>query len=171
LQIILSCSGRKGDENYTADFTTQTSRRNMKRKHDEKEYPLSGLTKKIIRCAYDVYDELGYGLREKVYQKALCKSLEEKGIKYAREKFGRIFFRDTVVGRYYLDFLIENKVALELKVRNDVYEIDINQLLSYIKSENIPIGLLVVFSKTGIKIKRMANTKIADSQRVKKSAG
>ena len=135
------------------------------KEYNEKKYPLSDLTKTIIRCAYDVYDDLGYGLSEKTYQRALAECFNDKRIKYNREKYGKITFNNVTVGKYFLDFLIEEKVALELKVRNDVYETDSNQLLNYIKSEKLPVGLLIVFSKKGLKLKRLANTKSAESLR------
>lgn len=125
---------------------------------DSDKYPESGLTEKIIKCAYLVYRELGYGLPEKVYQRAFAKCLEDQNLSFKREKFGKILFNKVQVGKYFLDFFVEDKVAVEFKVRNDIYETDVIQLLNYIKSENIKIGLLIVFAKTGLKIKRLANS-------------
>ena len=123
-------------------------------------YPESDLTEKIIGWAYKVYRELGYGLPEKTYQRAFAECLKENKLKYSKEKYGKIVFNNITIGKYYLDFLIGDKVAVEFKVRGDIYETDTIQLLNYIKSEDIPIGLVVVFTKKGLKIKRLANTKI-----------
>ena len=131
----------------------------MKDKYKNNDnYPESDLTEKIIKCAYLVYRELGYGLPEKVYQKAFAKCLEDQNLGFTREKFGKILFDKVQVGKYFLDFFVENKIAIESKVRNDIYETDVIQLLNYIKSEKIKIGLLIVFTKKGLKIKRLANS-------------
>ena len=130
--------------------------KNLYKNNDD--YPESELTEKIIKCAFLVYRQLGYGLPERVYQRAFAKCLEDQKFAFNREKFGKILFDDVTVGKYFLDFFIENKVAVEFKVRNDIYETDVIQLLNYIKSENIKIGLLIVFTKKGLKIKRLANS-------------
>jgi len=129
----------------------------MDNKYTSEEYLYSEITSKLIRFAYDIYDELGYGLPERVYHKAFEKLLEENDIKYQREKYGVVKFNGTNIGKYFLDFLIDGKVALEFKVRNEIYETDVNQLLNYIKLEKIRIGLLIVFTKNGLKLKRLIN--------------
>ncbi|TSC94444.1 MAG: hypothetical protein Athens101428_270 [Candidatus Berkelbacteria bacterium Athens1014_28] len=125
-------------------------------KYIKKEYSKSELTSKLIRFAYDIYDELGYGLPEKVYQRSFGALLEKNKLKYSKEKYGKIIFEGKIVGRYYVDFVVE-KVAIEFKIRNEIYQKDINQLLNYIKSEQIPVGLIIAPGKEGIKIKRLAN--------------
>ena len=126
---------------------------------NNKDYPESKLTEKIIGFAFDVFNDLKYGLKEKAYQKALEALLIENKINYQREKYGKIRYHGAIIGKYYLDFLIEGKVAVELKVRSEVYQKDIGQLLNYIKSEQIPVGLLIVMTKYRVEIKRLANTK------------
>jgi GxxExxY protein len=115
------------------------------------------LTREIIGIAFEIYNKLGYGLAERVYQKSFQSILESRKIKYSREKYGLIKLNDVVVGKYYIDFMIGNKIAVELKVRNEIYQTHINQLLNYIKSENIRVGLLLVISKDGVLIKRIIN--------------
>jgi len=114
-------------------------------------------TKILIGFAFKIFNELGYGLPEKTYQKALETCLVQNNIIYNREKYSVIEFNGVKVGRYYLDFLINNNLAVELKVRNQIYESDIKQLLGYLKSENIKLGLLLVFAKEGVLIKRIIN--------------
>lgn len=123
-----------------------------------KQYPEAGLTHKIIGISYQVFNELGYGLKEKIYQHAMEAIFIESEIKYEKEKYGKIIYHDRIIGRYFLDFLIENKVAVELKISNEIYQKDTNQLLNYIKSEKLPVGLLLVLSKEGVKVKRLANS-------------
>lgn len=119
--------------------------------------PESELTQQIIGSVFEIYNKFGYGLAERIYQSALAQSLEEKGIKFSREKYGAIRFNGVKVAKYFLDFLVEEKVAVELKVRNEIYQTHVNQLLNYIKSENIKVGLLLVISKNGVLIKRLVN--------------
>lgn len=122
------------------------------------KYPYSDLTDKIIGCTYEIYRKLGYGLPEKTYQKAFEECLKAQNLEYNREKYGKIKFNNADVGKYFLDFLIEGKVAVEFKVRHEIYETDAIQLLNYLKSENIPVGLLIVFTSNGLKIKRLINS-------------
>lgn len=129
----------------------------MEQRHVKQEYLESELTSRLIRFAYDIFDELGYGLSERIYHRAYEQLLKSNGIQYSREKYGAITFKGSKIGKYFLDFLVEGKIALEFKVRNDIYYTDINQLLNYIKSEKLPLGLLIVFSKGGLKLKRIIN--------------
>lgn len=122
------------------------------------KYPEYQLTEKIIGIAFKVFNDLRYGYKEKAYQKAFEALLKESKLSYKREKYGLLKYHRVILERYFLDFLVEEKVAVELKVKSDIYGKDVGQLLNYIKSENIPVGLLIVFTKDGVKIKRLANT-------------
>jgi GxxExxY protein len=124
-------------------------------KNIKTEYPESALTSKIINCAFKVFNVLGYGLPEKVYQTAMAREMETLKIHFKRECYGNIKYYDQIVGKYFLDFLVENKVAVELKVRNNQYKSDEKQLLSYLTAKNIKIGLLLIITDSGVKIKRM----------------
>ena len=121
------------------------------------KYPHKELTREIIGYCFDIYNKLGYGLPEKVYQKALEQKLLKMKVKFIREKYGNIKLDGTIVGKYFADFVIEEKLVIELKVRNEIYQGHIIQLLNYLKSENYNTGLLIVFSKDGVLVKRVAN--------------
>lgn len=123
----------------------------------DEEFVHGDLTRKLINIAYKVNDSLGYGYPEKIYQKAFEKQLIREKTSYKRESYSKILYDGEIVGRYYLDFLIDNIVAVELKVRREVYESDWIQLLNYLKAKNLNVGLLIVFTKLGIKIKRVMN--------------
>lgn len=113
--------------------------------------------KKLIGIAFGIFNSLGYGLSGKIYQKALKVKLNEVKIAFSREKYCRINLNGVFVGKYYLDFLIENIFAVELKVKNEKYQEHINQILNYLKAENLKLGLLIVMSKKGVLIKRVIN--------------
>ncbi len=115
------------------------------------------LSDKVIGSAYRVYNNLGYGHPEKVYQKSLAVELDKQNIKYKRECYSKILYDGEVVGKYYLDFLIEEKMAVELKVRREIYKKDWMQLLNYLKATNLKVGITIVFSKNGLILKRVVN--------------
>lgn len=123
----------------------------------KKQYPFNKLTENIIGCVFEVYNKIGYGLPEKVYQSALAECFRERKSSFSREKYSFVKFMDKVVGKFFLDFLVENKVAVELKIRRGQYESDVIQLLNYLKAEKLKIGLLFVITPEGIKIKRLIN--------------
>lgn len=129
----------------------------LKKYQDNPNYPESDLTNKIIKCSFEVFKSLGYGLPERNYQSALAHALDIENLKYSKEKYGKIIFKDKIIGKYFLDFLIEEKVAVEMKVRNMIYETDKIQLLNYLKSKNLKVGLLLVVTKHGVRVKRIIN--------------
>lgn len=124
---------------------------------DQNEYPLAELTDKLIGLAFKVFNELRYGYPEKVYQQALEIELKKERIKFEREKYAKILYDGEVAGRFFLDFLIEDQVAVELKVRRDIYPTDWSQLINYLKAKNLKVGLLLVFTKDKVLIKRLVN--------------
>jgi GxxExxY protein len=115
------------------------------------------LTGTLIHLANQIFEDIGYGYREKIYQNAFEKTLIKNCIRYRREEYSKILYDGEVVGRFYLDFVIEDKIAVELKVRREVYESDWIQLLNYLKSKSLRVGLLLVFSKRGVVVKRLVN--------------
>ena len=123
----------------------------------DKKYPLSETTQKIIGCAFEVYNQLGYGLPERAYQAALAVCFEEHSLRYSREKYSIIKFGGKTIGKFYLDFLVEDKIAVELKVRIEQRQSDVSQLLNYLRSEKLNIGLLLIMTPKEVKIKRLIN--------------
>ena len=122
-----------------------------------KKFLFGDITDKIISLVFKIYHELDYGHPEKIYHKAFEIELKKNKINFKREQFAKIKYDGLVVGRYFLDFLIEGKVAVEFKVRRELYDTDWIQLLNYLKATNIRVGLLIVISKNGLKIKRVMN--------------
>lgn len=120
-------------------------------------FPHKELSHRIIGLIYDIYNELGYGYQEKYYQRSFELLLKENKIRYNRELKIPIQFREKIIGRYFIDFLIEDKIAVEFKIAEEFYLQHMQQILAYLKSANIKIGLLVLFTKEDIKIKRFIN--------------
>lgn len=121
------------------------------------EYLYQELTQHIIGLCFKIHNQLGYGCPEKVYQKALELEFREANIPFKRECYSKILYGGKIAGRFYLDFLIDDKIALELKVRRNIYESDWIQLLNYLKSTGKELGILAVFTESKVQIKRIIN--------------
>ncbi len=118
---------------------------------------MNKLSYKMIGLSFDVYNRLGYGHKEKIYQKALQELLDKEKIKYQREIYCPIKFESKVIGKYYLDFLIDDKLILELKVAEDFYPKHFKQVINYLKARKLKLGIIILITKSGIRIKRIIN--------------
>lgn len=116
------------------------------------------LSYKIIGILFSVFNELGYGYQEKYYQRAVAKFLISEKIKFNKELSCPLVVRGESIGRYQLDFLINDQIVLELKVADDFYPRHIKQVLGYIKHNKIKLGILAIFTKNELKYKRIPNT-------------
>jgi len=104
-------------------------------------------TRLIIKCFYEVYNTLGYGFLEKVYENALCNELRLNGFYCERQKKIDVFYKGELVGEYYADILVDNEIILELKAAESICEEHEFQLINYLKATEIEIGLLLNFGK------------------------
>jgi GxxExxY protein len=123
----------------------------------QKPVPSSDVTKEIIAVLYKVYNELGFGYQEKHYYRAIKILLLEKGFKVAEQLYCTIEMSGTIIGKYFLDFLINDEIVLEIKVADLVYPQHIRQVLGYLKAKDLRLGLIGVISKKGVIIKRVIN--------------
>lgn len=106
------------------------------------------LTGQIINSFYQVYNTLGYGFLEKVYENALQVELRKQGFTCTTQYPINVSYEGMVVGEYFADLLVEKKVILELKVSEDLNRAHGLQLINYLKATSIEIGLLLNFGKT-----------------------
>ncbi len=113
----------------------------------ELDYKHSELTSSIINCFYTVYNKLGYGFLEKVYENALIIELEKKGFLAVKQKQIKVFYDKVLVGEYYADIMVDNKVIIELKAAEALREEHEFQLINYLKATEIEVGLLLNFGK------------------------
>ena len=114
---------------------------------NNENYLHSDLTKKIIRAVYDVFDELGFGFLESVYEKSLEKILLERGHKVFRQFAIPVFFRGDKVGDFRADLIIDDLVILELKAIENLHSIHEAQLINYLRATKIEVGLLINFGE------------------------
>ncbi len=124
---------------------------------DEELNMLSG---KIIGCAINVHRSLGPGLLENAYEECLAYELSDAGISFERQKALPLVYREIKMDAgYRVDFLVENKVILELKSVEVLNDVHIAQVLTYLKLSGCRLGLLMNFNVAVLKngIKRLAN--------------
>jgi GxxExxY protein len=126
----------------------------MKPDYDQPQFIHRDLTEKVIGVFYDVYNELGFGFLESVYQSAMIVALRTTGLKTDGQVGLPVYFRGSVVGDYVADILVEDKLILELKAAEDLSSIHEAQLLNYLKATQIELGLLLNFGPKP-KIKRL----------------
>jgi len=113
------------------------------------------VTEKIIRAFYNVYNELGRGFLESVYQKSMAIELEELGISNDLEQPIKIYYKKKEVGDFRADIVVENTVIIELKAVRTILPEHEAQLINYLKATKIEVGLLLNFGEKA-EIKRFA---------------
>ncbi len=105
------------------------------------------LTSRVIKAFYNVYNQLGFGFLEKVYENALLIELAKQGVNCKAQQMIKVTYQGLEVGLYYADILVEGCLILELKaVENLVPEHEL-QLINYLKATGIEVGLLLNFGK------------------------
>lgn len=115
------------------------------------------LSYKIRGACFNVHNTLGGGHKEIIYQKALVLEFQKNGISFEREKSLTINYNDVKVGVYRPDFVINNKIIIEIKAVDFMpkdYEI---QLLNYLKSTKLPLGFLINFGPRKVEVRRRIN--------------
>ena len=113
------------------------------------------LTYKIIGCAMKVHNTLGNGFQEVIYQRCLAIELEKQSINYEREKEITIFYEGFEVGTRRADFIIEEKIMVELKAIIQLEDVHLAQGLNYLTAYNLETGLLINFGLTSLQTKRL----------------
>ncbi|NCU27903.1 GxxExxY protein [Candidatus Nomurabacteria bacterium] len=103
------------------------------------------LTEVIIGAFYDVYNALGFGFLEKVYENALKLELEKRGMRVESQRPIKVLYKGAIVGEYFADLCVEDKVIIELKATEGIRVEHEMQLFHYLKATQIEIGLLLNF--------------------------
>lgn len=124
-------------------------------RYSETTHPYSKLTEQIIGIAIKIHKQIGPGFREKYYQRAMYLELQNSKLKFEREKKIRIPYGKVTLGYHIVDFIIENKVIVEIKSMKDLTDVEIGQLTTYLKLTGCKIGLLLNFGKPTLEIKRV----------------
>ena len=117
----------------------------------------SDISYKIIGVLFDVYNELGFGYQEKYYYKAIREGLKKSSLSFKEQLPIPIKYGDSKIGIYYLDFVVNEKVVLEIKQGERFLKKHFDQVLAYLKSSGLELGILAGFTSNGIKFKRVLN--------------
>ena len=115
------------------------------------------LSYRLVGLLFDVYNELGYGYKEIVYERAVEAHLIARQIQYIRQASYNIQVQNRIVGRGLMDFIIDNKIVLELKRGKYFSRHNINQVNQYLKLTNYKLGIIANFTPTGVKFLRILN--------------
>ena len=105
------------------------------------------ITEKILKAYYNVYNSLGFGFLEKVYEKALLIELQELGLTVESQKQISVYYKHKLVGNYFAYIIVEEKVILELKAAEFLFSSHSSQLYNYLKSTEIEVGLILNFGE------------------------
>jgi GxxExxY protein len=114
------------------------------------------LTAKIIEACYGVHNELGPGFIERIYMNALKIALEKLKLQYISEKEFTVKYDNQSIGKFRVDFLIEDKVIVEIKaVEGKMPKLFESQVISYLKASNLKVGLLINFGNRKCEVRRL----------------
>lgn len=127
---------------------------------EEKDFKYSELTRKIIGCAMEVHNFLGNGFQELLYQRALAIEFEIQGITFVRECEMDVFYKGKRIGTRRVDFLVEDKICVELKAVSALEPAHLAQAINYLEAFNLEVGLLINFGTTKLVFHRVKNKKL-----------
>lgn len=117
------------------------------------------LSYKIVGCLFNVYKVMGPNHREKYYQKAIKEEFIKKKMKFCEQYPVSIMYNNKKIGQNYFDFLVEDKIILEIK-SGPYFKINyLDQLVSYLKTANLKLGIIANFTRNGVKFHRVLNIK------------
>ena len=111
----------------------------------------------IIGILFEVFNNLGPSHKEKYYQNAVALTLRDAKLSFQKEVHSPIVLKDNNIGNYFLDFLTEDKIVLEIKTGEKFLKQNIAQIYSYLKTKNLKLGILANFTKEGLKFRRIIN--------------
>jgi len=107
---------------------------------------LNAISEKIIGCAIEVHKNLGLGLLESVYEKAMCFEIGSNGMKFQNQVTIPIIYKGTILGEHRIDMIVENEIITEFKAVDRLDPVFKAQLLSYLRLTNKKLGLLINFN-------------------------
>jgi GxxExxY protein len=122
---------------------------------DERRLELNRITETVIGCVYTVSNSLGVGFLEKVYENALAIEIRKTGLNVSQQTPISVFYDGSVVGEFYTDLLVDEKVILELKASRSLDDSHTAQCMNYLKATGLKVCLLINFGKPKAEIKRV----------------
>ncbi len=113
----------------------------------KENYKYSEITELIIKAFYSVYNKLGYGFLEKVYENGMMIELKRLGLKVEKQKQIKVFYDEFEIGEYFADLVVNDSVIVELKAAENLLPEHEAQLVNYLKATDIEVGMLLNFGK------------------------
>jgi GxxExxY protein len=120
-------------------------------------YKHSELTGRIIGCSMKVHSSLGNGFQEVIYQRSLALEMEKQGLKFVRELEMPVHYEGIEVGTRRVDFLVEEKIMVELKAITKLEDVHLAQAINYLEAYKLGTGLLINFGSRSLEFKRVTN--------------
>lgn len=124
------------------------------------KFKYSDITEKIIGACMKIHRHLGSGFQEVIYQRCLEVELRTAGLKFEREKEQNIFYESTCVGTRRVDFLVEEKILVELKAQIKLEHLHLAQAINYLEAFNLEVGLLINFGGRSLEYRRLYNKRL-----------
>jgi GxxExxY protein len=115
------------------------------------------LSYQIVGILFATYNQLGFRYREKYYQEALSASFKKVGLSFKEQVPVTLEFNEKEIGNSLVDFIIEDKIVLEIKKGERFFKANIDQIYSYLKITGLKLGILANFTKKGLQFKRIIN--------------
>lgn len=115
------------------------------------------LSYKIVGILFEIYNQLGYGLREKYYEKAISEYFKMENIKFKEQAAYKIFLKNKMIGINYIDFVVDDKIILELKTGRYYSKQNMLQVKQYLKMSGLKLAILANFMPNGVKFIRVLN--------------
>ena len=123
----------------------------------EKHIVQKKLAYRIMQAVFEVHNQLGPGFLESLYEEALANEFSLQKIPFERQKIIRVSYKNKLIGQHRLDIVVNNQIILELKAVSELADIHKQQLLSYLKATNLPLGILINFGTQRVQYNRIVN--------------
>ena len=125
------------------------------------ELKYADITEKIIGCSMIVHRKMKAGYSELIYSRCLAIEFEKINLSYKKELELPIYYDEKIVGKRRVDFMVEDKIVVELKAIADLTDKELNQALNYLENHRQEVGLLINFGARSLQFKRVINSKMA----------
>ncbi|HEY0030038.1 MAG TPA: GxxExxY protein [Bacteroidia bacterium] len=115
------------------------------------------LSFQIVGCAFEVYNEIGFGFKKIIYQKALSLAFKEKGLSFKEQVKFEIKYKESLLESRFFDFIIDDSVVVEIKKDDKFSKRNIDQTIEYLRISNLKLALLINFGREGVVYRRLIN--------------
>ncbi len=122
------------------------------------EFKNNDLVYQVVGCAMEVFNELGHGLREKTYEKALIVEFKTNNILFSQQKIYRVYYKNVHIDDYIPDLLVNDRLIVEIKVVENICDEHIGQVINYLKISGCSMGLILNFKHPKLEWKRVILT-------------